>query len=60
LSSDTHNNLIVAAIQMVSGRQLDENLATAAQLIAEAVKQGAQLMYYLKPLPFLVVVVNVT
>jgi deaminated glutathione amidase len=34
----------VAAIQMVSSAEIDENLATAARLIAEAARQGAQLL----------------
>jgi deaminated glutathione amidase len=44
LSSDTNNDLIVAAIQMVSGRQREDNLTTAAELIEEAVELGAQLI----------------
>ena len=34
----------VAAVQMVSTPRVDENLATAGRLIAEAVAQGAQLV----------------
>lgn len=34
----------VAAIQMCSGKQLEENLQRAAQLVAEAVDQGARLV----------------
>ena len=34
----------VAAVQMVSTPRLDENLATAGRLIADAVAQGAELV----------------
>ena len=34
----------VAAVQMVSTPRLDENLATAGRLIADAVAQGAGLV----------------
>lgn len=44
MSSYIHKNLIGAAIQMVSGRQLDANLAAASKLITEAVEQGARLI----------------
>ena len=37
-------NARVAAVQMVSTPRVDENLATAGRLIAEAVAQGAQLV----------------
>ena len=37
-------NLRVAAVQMISTPIVDENLATAARLIAEAAAQGAQLV----------------
>ena len=37
-------NYKVAAIQMVSGPRVEANLAAAAQLIAEAVRQGARLV----------------
>lgn len=36
--------LRVAALQMVSGNRVEENLATAARLIAEAAQEGAQLL----------------
>ena len=32
-----------AAIQMVSGRSLDENLETAARLLKQAAEEGAEL-----------------
>jgi nitrilase len=35
---------IVAAIQMVSGKSVDDNLASAKRLITEAVEQGAKLV----------------
>ena len=34
----------IAAVQMVSGPRVDENLATAAALVADAAAQGAQLV----------------
>ena len=37
-------NVRVAAVQMVSTSRLDENLATASRLIADAVAQGASLL----------------
>lgn len=37
-------NARIAAVQMVSGPRVEENLATAARLIAEAAAQGAQLV----------------
>jgi nitrilase len=39
-----NQKLMVAAIQMVSGASLNENLTTAGQLIAQAVETGAQLV----------------
>lgn len=43
-SPDMKLNAQVAAIQMVSTPRVEENLATAGRLIAEAVAQGAQLV----------------
>ncbi len=43
-SPDTKMNARVAAVQMVSTPRVEENLATADRLIAEAVAQGAQLV----------------
>ena len=40
----TKQNCRIAALQMVSGPRVADNLATAGQLIAEAVGQGAQLV----------------
>ena len=40
-----------AAIQMVSGLTVSDNLIEAEKLIAEAVKAGANLSHYLKILP---------
>ena len=42
--SPTSQRLRVAACQMVSGTRVDENLATAARLIAQAADAGAQLV----------------
>ena len=39
-----NQTLMVAAIQMVSGASLNENLRTAGQLIGEAAQSGAQLI----------------
>ncbi|MDP5008179.1 MAG: carbon-nitrogen hydrolase family protein, partial [Glaciimonas sp.] len=37
-------NFKVAAIQMVSTPQLEQNMVTARRLVAEAAQQGAQLV----------------
>lgn len=43
-SSAVSGKVRVAAIQMISTSRVNENLATAAKLIADAVAQGAQLL----------------
>lgn len=43
-STFTPSRLRVGAVQMISGRDIDANLAEASALIAEAVRQGAQLV----------------
>ena len=40
----TRPNARLAAVQMISTPRVDENLATAGRLIAEAAAQGAQLV----------------
>jgi len=42
--SPSKNELLVAAIQMVSSTRLDDNLATAARLVGEAAKSGAKVI----------------
>ena len=40
----TKQNCRIAALQMISGPRLGDNLETAGRLVAEAVDQGAQLV----------------
>ncbi len=40
----TKQNCRIAALQMVSGPRVGDNLALAGRLVAEAVDQGAQLV----------------
>lgn len=44
MSQEKPQDCRIAAVQMVSGPQVAENLATAGRLVAEAVAQGAQLV----------------
>lgn len=43
-NSSGKRNARVAAVQMISGPRVSDNLATAGQLVAEAVAQGAELV----------------